>query len=279
MALTHSEFQIHVPHARGERLVNETNAEVTPLHTLNPLNRFSDRAVDYAKYRPSYPDEAIATLLAGLGNPSQLVAADIGAGTGIASRLLAEAGVHVIAIEPNAAMREAAIPHPLVEFRDGTAEATHLPDASVDLVTCFQAFHWFNPEPTLLEFHRLLKPTGRLAVVWNDRDRDHEFTQNYTRLVQIASNHHPAESRMTSVDPLLTSSLFLDVRCITFTYRQPLDLEGLLGRVKSVSYIPQAGQALEQLRLGLEQLYNRDRDAQGFVYMTYCTSVYLANPQ
>ena len=178
-------------------LVTETNAQTTPLHTMNPLSRFSDRAADYAKYRPSYPDEAIAILLEGLGNPSQLVAADIGAGTGISSRLLAQRGLRVIAIEPNEAMREAASPHPLVELGDGSAEVTNIPDASLDLVTCFQAFHWFNPEPTLVEFHRILKPTGRLAVVWNDRDRNDELTQGYSCLVEIASKNHPAESRMT----------------------------------------------------------------------------------
>lgn len=246
---------------------------------MNPLSRFSDRAGDYAKYRPSYPEEAIATILEGLGDSSQLVAADIGAGTGISSRLLAQRGVRVIAIEPNAAMREAALPHALVEFGNGTAEATNLPDASVDLVTCFQSFHWFNPEPTLLEFHRILKPTGRLAVVWNDRDRDDEFTQNYTHLVQIASNHHAAESRMTSVDPLLASPLFPDVCCHTFTYRQELELEGLIGRAMSSSYIPREGEAQQQLVSGLQELYNRERNENGFVYMTYHTSVYLANPK
>ncbi len=157
--------------------MNENNLEETPLHTMNPLSRFSDRAADYAKYRPSYPDQAIATILEGLGNPSQLVAADIGAGTGISSRLLAERGVRVLAIEPNPSMREAASPHALVEFRNGTAEATNLPDSSVDLVTCFQAFHWFDPAPTLWEFHRILKPSGRLALVWNDRSQEDEFTK------------------------------------------------------------------------------------------------------
>lgn len=259
--------------------MNETNAEATPLHTLNPLNRFSDRAKDYAKYRPSYPDEAIDVILEGLGNPSQLIAADIGAGTGISSRLLAEQGVRVLAIEPNAAMRDATQPHPLLELRDGSAEQTNLPDASVDLVTCFQAFHWFDPKPTLLEFHRILKRSGRLAVIWNDRNQDDELTQSYTRLVKIASNNHPAESRLVSADPLLGSSLFPDVQCYTFTYRQELDLEGLIGRARSVSYIPQQGEAQQRLVAGLQELYNRHHNENGFVYMTYRTSVYLANPQ
>lgn len=258
--------------------MNQANGETTPLHTMSPLNRFSDRAVDYAKYRPSYPQDAIATIVAGLGTLSQLVAADIGAGTGISSRLLAEEGIQVLAIEPNAAMRETATPHPRVEFLEGTAEATHLTDASVDLVTCFQAFHWFNPEPTLAEFHRILKPTGRLAVVWNNRDKPDELTQEYTRLVKIASNHHPAESRLISVEPLLSSPLFPNVDCLTFTYQHQLDLEGLIGRAMSVSYVPREGQAREELIAGLEELYNSKRDENGFVYMKYCTSVYLANP-
>ncbi len=246
---------------------------------MNPLSRFSDRAEDYAKYRPSYPEEAIALILEGLGHPSQLAAADIGAGTGISSRLLAQRGVRVIAIEPNAAMRTSAEPHPLVESRDGSAEATNLCDRSVDVVTCFQAFHWFDPEPTLSEFHRILNPSGRLALVWNDRDTDDEFTQGYTQLVKIASNNHPAESRLVSVEPLLSSPLFPDVRRYTFTYRQKLDLEGLIGRVRSVSYIPQAGPELEQLISGLKELHGRFCDENGFVYMTYHTSVYLANLQ
>lgn len=256
--------------------MNETNIETTPLHMMNPQDRFSDRAADYAKYRPSYPAAAIDCILEGLDNSSQLVAADIGAGTGISSRLLAQWGVRVLAIEPNAEMRQAALPHPLVEFHDRTAENTNLPNASVDLVVCFQSFHWFDPKPTLLEFHRILKPTGRLAVVWNDRDPSDEFTQSYTRLVEIASNHHPAESRLVSVDPLLTSPLFPNFRCHTFTYRQDLDKDGLIGRAMSVSYIPRSGLAQQQLVSELKELYNRSCDENGFVYLAYRTSVYLA---
>ncbi|WP_295618085.1 hypothetical protein [Chamaesiphon sp. GL140_3_metabinner_50] len=97
--------------------MSETNINPIALYTLNPLNRFSDRAADYVKYRPSYPAAVIDTILDGL-DAAMLVAADIGAGTGISARLLAERGVRVFAIEPNAAMSAAATPHPLVEFRD-----------------------------------------------------------------------------------------------------------------------------------------------------------------
>lgn len=255
--------------------MNEASFETTPLHQMNPQERFSDRAADYAKYRPSYPTAVIDTVVDGLVS-SPLVAADIGAGTGISSRLLAERGIRVLAIEPNAQMRQAALAHAFVKFHDGSAENTNLPKASVDLVTCFQSFHWFDPNPTLIEFQRILKPNGRLAVIWNDRDRQDELTQSYSRLVQAASNNHPAESRLTSVEPLLAGSLFPNVRCHTFTYKQELDEDGLIGRAMSVSYIPREGLAQQQLVSNLRELYNRFCDESGKIYLSYCTSVYLA---
>ncbi|HEY9648403.1 MAG TPA: class I SAM-dependent methyltransferase, partial [Chroococcidiopsis sp.] len=162
----------------------------TPLHTLNPRQRFSNRADDYAKYRPSYPAEAIAAMLAGLGESGNLPVADVGAGTGISSRLLAAQGANVWAIEPNAAMREAAIAHPAVEFCAATAEATGLPDQSVQLVTCCQAFHWFEPVATLAEFQRILQPHGRVALMWNERDLSDPFTHGYTEAIRKAADQH-----------------------------------------------------------------------------------------
>jgi ubiquinone/menaquinone biosynthesis C-methylase UbiE len=253
--------------------MSEIFPEPTPLHTLNPLTRFSDRVEDYIKYRPSYPIAAINQILAKLPHP--IMAADIGAGTGISSRLLAEAGVQVIAIEPNTTMREAAQPSPGVEYRGGTAEYTNLPDKSVDLVTCFQAFHWFEPEPSLWEFHRILKPGGRLAVVWNNRDKEEQVTREYSRLVRTASQNHPAESRMKGVESLLTTPYFVNVYEYTFTYQQQLDLAGLIGRALSASYVPREGKAYTELITGLEDLYQRFGDESGFIYIVYRTSVHL----
>ncbi len=258
--------------------MTQTNPEPTSLHALNPLTRFSDRAGDYVKSRPSYPSTAIDFILASLSPSSQLVAADIGAGTGISSRLLAERGVRVIGIEPNAAMREAAELSPGVEFRDGTAEATHLPDVSVDLVTCFQAFHWFNPEPTLLEFHRILKSSGRLALVWNNLDEDDEFTAQYSRLISEASNNYSEKSRIKSVEPLLATTHFINIRSSTFVNIQKLDLTGLISRAMSSSHIPREGVAQQQLIKSLQELYQVKCDHCGFVHLAYCTSVHLAEP-
>ncbi|MEG3849357.1 class I SAM-dependent methyltransferase [Microcoleus sp. herbarium19] len=247
-----------------------------PLYEMNPLGRFSDRAADYVKYRPSYPAAAIDAILAGLGEPSQLTAADIGAGTGISSRLLAQRGVRVLAIEPNAEMRQAAEIYHEVEWREGTSEATNLPELSIDLVTCFQSFHWFNPVWTLPELRRILKPSGRLAVVWNLRDRTDEFTLLYTQIIKTASNNHPAEKRDRSIEPLLTSPDFTNIQSCDFLYKQDLDLQALIGRAQSSSYIPKSGPQLQQIISDLTELYETHCGNQSFVSLVYKTRVYLA---
>lgn len=250
-----------------------------PLHTLDPKDRFSDRVEDYVKYRPNYPELAIDAILKGLASPSQLVAVDIGAGTGISTRQLAERGVKLIAIEPNAAMRNAAIdgiPKHNIEWRDGTAEETNLLDASVDLVTCFQAFHWFDPEPTLLEFRRILKESGRLAVVWNNRDRNDVFTAEYSQIIQKSSKNHPAESRMKKLEPLLATPYFVNFKEYTFAHKQDLDLNGLIGRAMSSSYLPREGKEREELISDLQDLFQNFSQQEDCVSLVYSTSVHIA---
>jgi SAM-dependent methyltransferase len=251
--------------------MNEPN---TPLHQMNPVGRFSDRVEDYVKYRPSYPTDAIATILP--KNIAEFVVADIGAGTGISSRLLAEYGAKVIAIEPNEDMRKAAEVHPLVEYRAGNAEATNLADNSVDLVTCFQSFHWFDPQLALGEFYRILKPTGQVAIVWNTRDRSDQFTSEYSRIVREASNHHPGESRRNAEQPIMASKYFVLYRKHLYSHKQELDLAGLIGRAMSTSYVPKEGKEYDQLIFALNQLFYRNCNEQGLVYLFYRTEVYLA---
>ncbi|NEP44988.1 MAG: class I SAM-dependent methyltransferase [Okeania sp. SIO2G4] len=248
---------------------------------MNPLNRFSDRAEDYAQYRPNYPKEAITLMISGFENPSELLAADIGAGTGIGSRMLAEQGINVIAIEPNLKMKNAAQSHPLIEFREATAEATNLPNESVDLVTCFQAFHWFNLEPTLQEFHRILKPSGKLALLWNNWNREDGFTKENSNLMKQISKHHPntKKKRRFSIASIEKSSYFVNFQHSTFTHRQELDLPGLIGRIMSSSSVPNQGYEREQITANLKALYDRWVDKKGLVYLLYRTELYVAEPR
>ena len=251
---------------------------MTNLFEMDPTRRFSSRADDYARFRPDYPDDAIRRILAGLGKPEDLVVVDLGAGTGISSRRLASHGVRVIAIEPNEEMRRLAAPHPRVEFREGTAESIPFADSSVDLLAAFQAFHWFRPEPALREFHRVLKPGGRMAVVWNERNNRDSFTREYGRLIREASGNHPAERRELTVDAFINSKLFTDVHHQTFRYEQELSLDELIGRTRSASYIPSEGPAADTLMSELKSLHERWLDDASRVTLVYRTEVYYARP-
>ncbi len=250
---------------------------MTSLHELNPTGRFSDRAADYVKYRPSYPPQAIDDVLEGLGDPARLTAADIGAGTGISARLLADRGVRVLAVEPNGAMRGAAEPHPRVEWREGAAESTGLADGSVDLVGAFQAFHWFEARASLRELRRVLRPGGRLALVWNKRDRADPFTAAY-RAAVIEIGGECAAERM-EFDPAVVpaSGLFPALRLHEFPNRQALDLPGLIGRARSASYVPKAGPRWEALAGMLRGLHQRYAGGDGRVTLVYATQVYVSH--
>jgi SAM-dependent methyltransferase len=251
--------------------------EDAQLYEMDPVGRFSDRATDYVKYRPTYPPAAIDAILDGLPTPSSLIVADVGAGTGISARLLARRGARVLAVEPNAAMRQSSEPHPLVEWREATAEATGLDDASVDLVLCAQAFHWFRQEDALREFHRVLRPGGRLALLWNSRDRNDPLTLAFIVAIHAVNGEHPAERRELDTTLIHRGRLFTPARLLMFAQEQELDRSGLIGRATSASYVPREGDRFETLRRSLEHIHDRYRDANGRVRMRYVTKLYLAD--
>jgi SAM-dependent methyltransferase len=252
-------------------------AEHEALHELDPTGRFGDRADAYARYRPDYPESALDAVLAGLDEPARLVAADVGAGTGIAARALARRGVSVLAVEPNRAMREAAEPVPGVVFRAGTAEATGLHGGSVDLVVCAQAFHWFRPRPALQEFHRILLPGGRLALLSNERDRDDAPTHGYSAALRAVIGDHPAEQRSFDPDVIWQGGLFSPPDLVTYPHQQALDLPGLIGRAISASYAPREGPAFEKLTALLAELFEAYQDGTGRIRLRYVTHLYRSS--
>ncbi|MGH7725851.1 MAG: class I SAM-dependent methyltransferase [Candidatus Eiseniibacteriota bacterium] len=250
-----------------------------------PTTRFSNRASDYVRFRPDYPLEAIDVLLAGLepcarggGEGPQgasVRAADVGAGTGISARALAERGVEVIAIEPNAAMRNAAAPHPLVTWREGTAEATGLEPASVDLVVCAQAFHWFRQAEAVTEFHRVLRERGRLGILWNRRDRSDPLTRDYVEAIHAVHGEHAAERMEFDPNVLNAAGEFSAPVRHEFPHAQRLDRAGLLGRAKSASYVPKEGPACEFLTQSLFDLHAQHQEPDGNVTLRYRTEVWI----
>jgi len=249
---------------------------MTSLYDLNPTTRFSDRVVDYVRYRPSYPSAVIDAILAGLGDPFTLMAADVGAGTGISARLLADRGVRVCAVEPNADMQSGAEAHTRVMWQSGTAESTSLGDSSVALVLCAQAFHWFRHAEALAEFFRILKPGGRLALMWNWPDVNDPFTAGYRDAINELRGESVVERREHDPSTMPLHGQFSTPQSLEFTNAQGFDLDGLLGRARSASYVPKDGPRLEALQRSLTRLYHAHADAAGQVWLRYETQVFLA---
>jgi SAM-dependent methyltransferase len=206
--------------------------------------RFTGRAADYARYRPGYPRELLGFLIDRAAITPASVIADVGSGTGISSAFLIESGASVIGIEPNEQMRhhaEASL-GPMSRFRSvaGSAERTELPASSVDLVTAFQAFHWFDPHAVRLEWHRILRHPGRVAIVRNEHliDRD-AFHRDLERLLnEFALDNTPSLRRNESAAVAFFDGLASVHR---FAHSQKLDAESLCGRVRSNSYLPAEG--------------------------------------
>jgi SAM-dependent methyltransferase len=135
------------------------------------VSGYTANADSYVRGRPSYPPELAGWLTGALGLGPNTTVIDLGAGTGKFTPRLKQTGARVVAVEPVATMRAklaAAVPD--VEVREGTAQAIPFDDASVDAVVCAQSFHWFASHAALDEILRVLKPGGRLGLVWNVRD-------------------------------------------------------------------------------------------------------------
>jgi SAM-dependent methyltransferase len=248
---------------------------------FDPTRRFTDRVGDYARTRPGYPPEVLETLRADLGLTPAHVVADVGSGTGLLSRLLVANGNVVYGIEPNRAMAEVADAELASSGRfhgvAGRAEATGLPDRSVDLVTAGQAFHWFSAPDARVEFLRILRPTGGVALVWNLRRLDSTpFLREYEAFLRRWSTDYAAVAERYA-EPAALRALFggggWQERC--FAQSQRFDLEGLRGRLLSSSYTPKPGDPRRDAMLaelpGLFAAHARD----GRVSFDYDTRVFL----
>ena len=245
------------------------------------VERFSNRVANYVKYRPHYPREIIGFLEKNCDLTNETVIADIGCGTGISSLLFLENCNRVVGVEPNAAMREAAreflADFPDFSIVDGTSDKTTLPDASVDMVVAAQAFHWFDPETTRPEFHRILKPGGTIVLIWNERQLDStRFHIEYEALLVKYANDYSAVRHENITDEEIRGFFRQDYRLVTFGNFQILDFEGLKGRMLSASYMPAESDAnfgpmIEELRA----LFAKHAE-NGRIKVLYDTNVYIA---
>ena len=240
--------------------------------------RFSSRVHDYQRFRPGYPAAVVDLLRNECGLTQNTVVADIASGTGIFSRLLLETGTRVIGVEPNAEMRRAGedflAAYPVFESVEGTAEATGLPRQSVDLITTAQAAHWFDLDRTRLEFLRILKPGGWLALIWNDRRQTTRFAREYESLLVEFGTDYLEVRRLDenrNVEPLFGSSSFTRK---VFPNSQAFDYAGLEGRLLSSSYAPRTGDLRHEPMLQKLRCLFETYQENGRVIFEYDTQVF-----
>ena len=243
--------------------------------------RFTTRAGAYTSGRPGYP-AVLGELLQTRGLLRAGVA-DIGAGTGLFTRLLLDFGAVVDAVEPNDAMRaalEQTVASPRLRAHAGTSAATGLPAASVGLVTAAQAAHWFDPLPTVQEFRRILTPGGSLLLVWNDwrGSRGSGFTAAYGEMVaQFAQNLPEQVSRLPDAE----LAIYFPGGHEHLSFANPLALSRarLQALAESVSYLPQPGTPEHAgMTRALDDAFETHAQS-GAVTLAYVTHAYLGKPE
>ncbi len=244
----------------------------------NAISRFSDRVENYIRYRPGYPAQALQALRDECGLAPHHLVADSASGTGIWTRMLLENGNPVFGVEPNADMRNAGerllADFPKFTSVAGTAEATTLPDQSVDFVTAAQAAHWFNRERARHEFSRILRPGGWLVLLWNERLTDATpFLRDYEQLLlTFGTDYADVRHEHTIVNEFFDPAPFQER---VFTMRQEFDYAGIEGRLLSSSYAPNLGHPKYELMLReLRKIFDEHASA-GRATFDYKTRVYF----
>ena len=247
----------------------------------NATSRFSNRVADYIRYRPGYP-EGVLTLLRDRGWLKRGVqVADIGSGTGIFSSLLLDEGAEVFAVEPNAGMREAAEAmlghHALFHSIAASGEETTLADHSMHLIVSAQAFHWLDRKRARSEFNRLLKPGGRVVLIWNVRQTaSTAFLRDYENLLLHFAPDY-AQVRHENVDAEALAGFFTGgvFEKHTFANHQSFDFAGLCGRLLSCSYAPAEGHPLHEPMIEELRRLFETHEQNGTVTFLYATEVFI----
>lgn len=245
------------------------------------VERFSNRVANYVKYRPIYPIEILTYLTKYCGLTAESVIADVGCGPGMSTRMFLEHGNLVFGVEPNDAMRDAAVEY-LAEFPrfrpvKGTSDETTLPDSSIDLIVAAQAFHWFDAAKTRPEFKRIAKPGGWTVLIWNIRQEETTpFLVEYEAFIRRYSVDYQVVCHNNITDKEIGEFLGPDFRTATFDNKQTFDLTGLLGRLTSSSYMPPEGHVrYAAMADALSSLFAKHAQ-NGRIEILYDTKLYYA---
>ncbi|PIM52976.1 SAM-dependent methyltransferase [Roseateles chitinivorans] len=200
---------------------------------------YASASDSYQRGRPEYPEALGAWLGETLGVGPGARVLDLGAGTGKFTKLLARTGASVTAVEPVDTMRarlSEALPG--VRALAGTAETIPLPDGDIDVLTCAQAFHWFANAQALREMHRVLRPGGRLGMVWNVRDESIDWVAAITGVITPYEGDAPRFYKGTWRQPFEGQALFGPLQRAVFPHSHVGTFEQVvIDRILSVSFI------------------------------------------
>lgn len=242
--------------------------------------RFSSRVENYIKYRPGYPPEVVDYLKSEGILKDDSITADIGSGTGISAKIFLKNGNVAYCIEPNKEMREAA--ERLLEkyegFKsiNGTAENSTLPNSSVNLIICAQAFHWFDIPKAKAEFKRILKSGGRICLIWNERKINATpFLSAYEELLNKFGTDYRSVRHENIDDNKLAQFFDKGYTVKTFPNKQVFDHEGVKGRLLSSSYAPLPGEpGYKPMMIELKEIFDKFSN-NGVIEFLYDTNIYI----
>jgi SAM-dependent methyltransferase len=211
---------------------------LTPLGELAAAGFTSPGAYDAG--RPGYCAPSVEFLVQGLNITAQSRVLDLGAGTGKFTVELAQRAETVFAVEPSQPMRDTLLKLlPGVIVLDGTGESLPLESASLDAVVVAQAFHWFDPQRSLLEIERVLTPRGRLGLVWNERDESVAWVHELSVAMQWTTRQ-PYRVGTDFSEIVASHSHFDDIVRRRFHFSDLMDHDRLRQRVLSTSYLAAA---------------------------------------
>ena len=244
----------------------------------NTVERFDGRAADYDLYRERYdPNEILAPLRDWCGLTPEWLVADVGAGTGMLSDVFLANGNRVIAIEPNTEMR-AACAHlhqgeSRLEIRGGTAEATGLGDASIDMVCSGRALHWFNLEAAMREFRRVVRPGGWVVSVAAGRTEfGREENEAFVRVLEQFSGS--AKERLEAYSAYTRMKNFFEGGEFHHYERGGelrMDWEHLRGMALSLSHTPRIGDPrFPEFERALKEFFDRYQKNSVVTWETRC---------
>lgn len=194
----------------------------------------------YERARPSYPPDAVAWLVEHLRIRPGTTVVDLAAGTGKLTRLLAPTSASLLAVEPVEGMRTPLrATQPDVPVVAATAETLPYADRCLDAVTVAQAFHWFDADRAFAELARVLRPGGRVGMVWNARDRGVAWVDALWRILDGVEKRAPwrEHDRWSDAAAFGDRAGFGDLHAATFHHSQPITADGIVERFASVSHV------------------------------------------